>query len=148
MRALPDVSQLQVIKLERGGVNIPIGSNTKLQRIDIVTVVGLKDAVNHVGSFFGRVVRPSTSTDLLTLSFGMILGFLLGAIQIPAFGASVGLGNAGGLLVSGVIVSSIVSRLRFSEIRRMPLGIFSRTSVSSCLLPSSGSTQGIHFFRS
>jgi putative transport protein len=61
----------------------------------------------------GRVVRPSTATDLLTLSFGMVLGFLLGAIQFPAFGASVGLGNAGGLLVSGVLVSSVVSRLRF-----------------------------------
>ncbi len=59
------------------------------------------------------VVRPSTATDLLTLSVGMILGFLIGAIQFPAFGASVGLGNAGGLLVSGVIVSSLVSRLRF-----------------------------------
>lgn len=113
MRQLPDVNQLQVIKLERGGVQLPIGGDTKLQRMDIVTVVGLKDAVNRVGSYFGRIVRPSTATDLLTLSFGMILGFLLGAIQVPAFGASVGLGNAGGLLVSGVIVSSVVSRLRF-----------------------------------
>ena len=43
----------------------------------------------------------------------MILGFLIGAIQFPAFGAKVGLGNAGGLLVSGVIVSSLASRLRF-----------------------------------
>ena len=43
----------------------------------------------------------------------MILGFLIGAIQFPAFGAKVGLGNAGGLLVSGVIVSSVASRLRF-----------------------------------
>jgi putative transport protein len=76
-------------------------------------VVGLKDAVSRVGSLFGRVVRPSTATDLLTLSLGMILGFLIGAIQFPAFGASIGLGNAGGLLVSGVIVSSIVSRVRF-----------------------------------
>ena len=62
---------------------------------------------------YGRVVRPSAATDLLTLSAGMILGFLIGAIQFPAFGASVGLGNAGGLLVSGVIVSSVASRLRF-----------------------------------
>jgi putative transport protein len=113
MRSLPDVSQLQMTKLERGGVNIPIGSNTKLQRMDIVTVVGLKEAVSRVGGYFGRVVRPSTATDLLTLSIGMVLGFLIGAIQFPAFGASVGLGNAGGLLVSGVIVSSVVSRLRF-----------------------------------
>jgi putative transport protein len=113
MRELPDVSQLQLVKLERGGIAIPIGSDTLLQRMDILTVVGLKDAINRVGGFFGRVVRPSTATDLLTLSFGMILGFLLGAIQVPAFGAAIGLGNAGGLLVSGVIVSSVVSRLRF-----------------------------------
>lgn len=113
LRALPGVDQVQVVKLERGGVPLPIGTNTKLQRMDIISVVGLKDAVSSVGQMFGRVVRPSTATDLLTLSLGMILGFLIGAIQFPAFGASVGLGNAGGLLVSGVIVSSLVSRVRF-----------------------------------
>ena len=113
LRALPDVDQIQMTKLERGGVTIPIGTNTKLQRMDIVSVVGLKDAVSRVGPLFGRVVRPSTATDLLTLSLGMILGFLIGAIQFPAFGASIGLGNAGGLLVAGVIVSSVASRLRF-----------------------------------
>jgi putative transport protein len=113
LRALPDASQVQVTKLERGGVPIPIGRDTKLQRMDIITVVGLKDSVSRVGNYFGRGVRPSTATDLLTLSLGMVLGFLIGAIQFPAFGASVGLGNAGGLLVSGVIVSSVVSRLRF-----------------------------------
>ncbi len=113
LRELPDANQVQVTKLERAGVPIPIGKDTKLQRMDVVTVVGLKDAVSHVGAMFGRIVRPSTATDLLTLAMGMILGFLIGAVQFPAFGASVGLGNAGGLLVSGVIVSSIASRLRF-----------------------------------
>jgi putative transport protein len=112
-RALPGADQIQVVALERSGVPIPIGSTTKLQRMDIVTVVGLKSAVNSIGEAFGRVIRPSTATDLLTLSMGMILGFLIGQIEFPAFGAKVGLGNAGGLLVSGVIVSSIASRLRF-----------------------------------
>ncbi|WP_291296953.1 aspartate:alanine exchanger family transporter [Elioraea sp.] len=112
-RALPGADQIQVVSLERGGVPIPIGSNTTLQRMDVVTLVGLKQAVSQMGEAFGRVVRPSVATDLLTLSVGMILGFLIGAISFPAFGASIGLGNAGGLLVSGVIVSSISSRLRF-----------------------------------
>ncbi|TXR47085.1 aspartate:alanine exchanger family transporter [Phyllobacterium endophyticum] len=112
-RELPGVDQLQVTGLERGGVRLPIGNDTKLQRMDVVTVVGLKEAVTKVGALFGRVIRPSTATDLLTLSLGMILGLLIGAIQFPAFGASIGLGNAGGLLVSGVIVSSLASRLRF-----------------------------------
>src|SRR5258708_30736640 len=81
--------------------------------MDILTVVGLKGAVEEAASMLGRIARPSTSTDLLTLSVGMILGFLIGAIEFPAFGAKIGLGNAGGLLLSGVIVSPLVSRLRF-----------------------------------
>jgi putative transport protein len=73
----------------------------------------MKSAVDKVASAMGKVARPSSSTDLLTLAVGMILGFLIGAIQFPLAGSKVGLGNAGGLLVSGVIVSSLVSRLRF-----------------------------------
>lgn len=105
--------QLQVTKVERGGVQIPAGLKTKLERMDIVSVVGLKSAVNELGEMWGRIARANTSTDLLTLSIGMIIGFLIGMIEFPAFGAKVGLGNAGGLLLSGVIVSSVVSRLRF-----------------------------------
>lgn len=113
LRALPGVDQITVTKVERAGVPYPIGRDGKLQRMDVVSVVGLKSAVNAIGEKLGRVIRPSAQTDLLTLAVGMILGFLIGAIQFPAFGAKVGLGNAGGLLVSGVIVSSISSRLRY-----------------------------------
>jgi putative transport protein len=105
--------QLQVTKVERGGVPLAAGLKTELQRMDIVSVVGLKSAVNELGEMWGRIARTNTSTDLLTLAVGMILGFLIGRIEFPAFGAKIGLGNAGGLLLSGVIVSSIVSRLRF-----------------------------------
>ena len=112
-RDAPFAGQLQLVKFERSGVPFPVGLKTKLQRRDILTVVGLAGAVQEAGNLLGRIARPSTATDLLTLSAGMILGFLIGLIQFPAFGASVGLGNAGGLLLSGVIVSSLVSRLRF-----------------------------------
>jgi putative transport protein len=105
--------QLQVTKVERGGVQIPAGLKTELQRMDIVSVVGIKSAVSELGEMWGRIARTNTSTDLLTLASGMIIGFLIGMIEFPAFGAKIGLGNAGGLLLSGVIVSSLVSRLRF-----------------------------------
>ncbi|MBN8941100.1 MAG: transporter [Rhizobiales bacterium] len=112
-RQTPIAGQVQLTRIERGGVPIPIGLDTELQRFDVLFLSGLKSAVDKAGQMVGRVARHSTSTDLLTLSFGMILGFLIGLIEVPAFGAAVGLGNAGGLLVSGIIVSSIVSRLRF-----------------------------------
>jgi putative transport protein len=107
------IGQVAVHHVERGGVPIPIGLNTKLERFDVLFVGGLKSGVDKVAALMGKVARPSTSTDLLTLSLGMILGFLIGAITFPLAGSKVGLGNAGGLLVSGVIVSSIASRLRF-----------------------------------
>ena len=105
--------QIGLHHIERGGVMIPMGLNTRLERFDVLFVGGLKPAVEKAAAMLGRIARPSTSTDLLTLSLGMILGFLIGAISFPIAGSNVGLGNAGGLLVSGIIVSSIVSRLRF-----------------------------------
>lgn len=112
-RDLALAGQLQVVRFERGGVPFPAGLKTQLQRMDIISVAGLKPAVNELAAMWGRIARTNTSTDLLTLSAGMILGLLIGMVQFPAFGASIGLGNAGGLLLSGVIVSSAVSRLRF-----------------------------------
>ena len=105
--------QVALRHVERGGVTIPLGLKTKVERFDVLYVAGMKPAVDKFAALMGKIARPSTSTDLLTLAAGMILGFLIGAITFPLAGSKVGLGNAGGLLVSGVIVSSLVSRLRF-----------------------------------
>ena len=79
--------QLQLVRLERGGEPIPLGADTHLQRFDVLFVTGLKDAVNKRREALGKVARPSTSTDLLTLSVGMVLGLLIGQINVPV-GAS------------------------------------------------------------
>jgi putative transport protein len=105
--------QLQVISLERGGVPYPLRAETKLKRFDVLRVAGLKSAVEKAAAVLGKIARPSTATDLLTLSIGMIVGLLIGSINVPLGGFKVGLGNAGGLLLSGILVSSVVSRLRF-----------------------------------
>ena len=106
--------QVALHHIERGGVAIPMGLNTKLERFDVLFVGGdASPRSSKAAALLGKIARPSTSTDLLTLALGMILGFLIGAIAFPLAGSKVGLGNAGGLLVSGIIVSSIVSRLRF-----------------------------------
>jgi putative transport protein len=105
--------QLQLTRIERSGEPIPLGAETTLKRFDVLFVTGLKSAVEKLAAKLGKIARPSTSTDLLTLSGGMVLGLLIGQINVPVGSFSVGLGNAGGLLLSGIFVSSIVSRLRF-----------------------------------
>jgi len=105
--------QLQVTRLERSGEPMPVGAETELKRLDVLSVTGLASAVDKAAALLGKVARPSTTTDLLTLSLGMVLGLLIGKINVPIGDFSVGLGNAGGLLLSGILVSSVVSRLRF-----------------------------------
>ncbi|WAC64004.1 hypothetical protein OVA13_04275 [Pseudoxanthomonas sp. SL93] len=105
--------QLQISRIERAGEPIPLGSETELKRFDVLFVAGLKGTIDKVAEKLGRIARPSTSTDLLTLSAGMVLGLLIGKINVPVGDFEVGLGNAGGLLLSGIFVSSLASRLRF-----------------------------------
>jgi putative transport protein len=113
LRNTPIAGTIALHHIERAGETIPMGLNTKLERFDVLFVGGVKSSIDKAAEILGKVARPSTSTDLFTLAAGMILGFLIGAIEFPLAGSKVGLGNAGGLLVSGVIVSSIVSRVRF-----------------------------------
>ena len=50
-RDAPFAGQLQLVKFERSGVPFPVGLKTKLQRRDILTVVGLAGAVQEAGKF-------------------------------------------------------------------------------------------------
>jgi putative transport protein len=104
--------QVALHHIERGGVPIPVGLDTKLQRLDVLFVGGIKSAVDNMAALIGKVARPSTITDLLMWSVGMILGFLIGLIGFSVSGSWITLGAGAGLLVSGVIVSSISSRVR------------------------------------
>jgi putative transport protein len=105
--------QFGISRIERAGEPIPVGAETILKRFDVIFVSGLKGTIEAVAAKLGKIARPSTSTDLLTLAVGMVLGLLIGKINVPVGDFSVGLGNAGGLLLSGIFVSSAVSRLRF-----------------------------------
>ncbi len=44
---------------------------------------GAQERGGEGGRALGKVARPSTGTDLLTLSVGMILGLLIGGINVP-----------------------------------------------------------------
>ncbi|MDR7098288.1 putative transport protein [Lysobacter niabensis] len=105
--------QIGLSRIERSGEPLPLGTDVTLKRFDVLYVTGLRGAVDKAGEVLGKIARPSTSTDLLTLSAGMVIGLLIGKINVPVGDFSVGLGNAGGLLLSGILVSSVVSRLRF-----------------------------------
>ena len=52
----------------------------------------------------GHVERPTEQTDLVTFALGITVGLLIGTWTVAVGGISVGLGTAGGLLASGLVI--------------------------------------------
>jgi putative transport protein len=57
----------------------------------------------------GHVERHIYETDMVTFAFGISAGVLLGMLSITVGGVSLGLGTAGGLLASGLLIGYLRS---------------------------------------
>jgi putative transport protein len=113
LRAADYAGLVMLHHIERGGVPVPMGVHLKLRRHDVLFVSGVRSAVQRLANIAGRSSKPCTTTDLTTLAAGMFLGLLVGAISLPLTGARVGLGNVGGLILAGALLSWAALRLPF-----------------------------------
>ena len=93
----------------RAGVELPLTDEVVLLKGDRLRVVGDEDRLRELGEHLGYVEEEVEETDLVTFSFGMVLGIFLGLIVINVAGVSIGLGTAGGLLISGIIIGYLSS---------------------------------------
>jgi putative transport protein len=93
----------------RAGVELPLTDEVVLLKGDRLRVVGDEDRLHELGEYLGYVEEEVEETDLVTFSFGMVLGIFLGLIVINIAGVSIGLGTAGGLLIAGIIIGYLSS---------------------------------------
>jgi putative transport protein len=95
--------------VRRVQVKLPIESSLVLQRGDVLSVTGPPIHVDHLGERLGHLERPLIETDLLTFAVGVSAGILLGTFAVTIGGVSVGLGTAGGLLTTGLLIGYLRS---------------------------------------
>jgi putative transport protein len=98
---LTEASRLQV--------DLPIEPSLALQRGDVLSVTGPSANVERLGERLGHLERALVETDLLTLALGIVVGIALGTFSVTIAGVSVGLGTAGGLLTTGLIIGYLRS---------------------------------------
>jgi putative transport protein len=91
----------------RGGVSVPFGVETTVQKGDVLRVTGSEFRIKGLETHLGKVVRPSLTTDVVTLALGLTLGALIGSIAIPIGGIRFAIGSAVGLLLVGVGLSTL-----------------------------------------
>ena len=106
---IPQTFDLLVLEIRQMGVNLPHSDNLVLSKGDILKVMGPADKIDLFGEYAGEVEREISETDMVTFSFGIAAGVLLGMLSISVGGIDLGLGTAGGLLASGLIIGYLRS---------------------------------------
>ncbi len=97
--------------LTRASIEMPLAPGLPLEKGDRLEVIGEKDNLRELAAAIGFVEQDVEQTDLTTFAFGMIGGILLGLVSISFGDLSVGLGSAGGLLIVGIIIGYLGSRM-------------------------------------
>lgn len=97
-----------ITRVRRGDVDLLADGDMVLDLGDRVRVVAPREQMNDVSKLFGDSYKALSEIDLLSLGVGLVLGLLLGKIEISLpGGSSFSLGNAGGPLIVGLILGAI-----------------------------------------
>lgn len=100
----PDMRHgIYIISITRNGTNIPVKLDSKVQRGDIFRFYGAEQDVRRVAAGIGYAIVLSEKTDLVFMSFGIVVGLLIGLIVIKVGSIPITLGSGGGALLSGLV---------------------------------------------
>jgi putative transport protein len=92
-------------KITRGATatTIPILPNTKIERGDILTLVGRTQDTSAAAKDLGVPDRPTDVADVAFIGGAITIGALLGALVWTVAGIPLTLSTAGGALISGIV---------------------------------------------
>jgi putative transport protein len=107
-RTLPSLAQdhgrgVTLRELVRAGEQIPFSAATTVQRGDLLRIVGSTADVERAGRRLGYVERSSSTTDIVFVCLGIVLGGFLGLLSIQVGRLPLSLTASGGALVMGLI---------------------------------------------
>jgi putative transport protein len=96
-----------VTRIRRSGINISPTPNSRLQFGDKLIIASRKDNMEMVLRIFGDDQRRLSDTDILPVALGIILGVLVGKINIALGNFSFSPGLTGGVLIVALAVSRL-----------------------------------------
>ncbi|NOR75527.1 MAG: transporter, partial [Draconibacterium sp.] len=96
-----------ITRIRRSGINISPTPNLKLQFGDKLVIASSKANIKIVGNVFGNDQKKLSNTDVLPIALGIIIGVLVGKINITLGSFSFSLGLTGGVLIVALILGRI-----------------------------------------
>jgi len=92
-----------LVKLIRGGEEIPFNAETIINRGDLLRLAGAQRDVERVGGAIGYIERPSSESDVVFLGVGIVVGGLIGLLTLTVGGLPLTLTSSGGALIMGLV---------------------------------------------
>ena len=87
----------------RSGIDVPITPETRIDRGDVVRIVGTVPDVERAAEALGYVDRKTSATDMVFVGTGIFLGGLVGLLSVVVWGVPLTLTASGGALVMGLV---------------------------------------------
>ncbi|HXS30993.1 MAG TPA: TrkA C-terminal domain-containing protein [Steroidobacteraceae bacterium] len=90
-------------KLMRGGQEMPFNPGTKVDRGDVLQLIGPAGAVNQAAKELGYADRATEKTDMVFMGVGITIGALIGALVVKVGQVPLSLSTSGGALLAGLV---------------------------------------------
>jgi putative transport protein len=90
-------------KLTRVGEPMPFSPATRVERGDIMTLVGAARDVERAAKELGYADRKTVMTDMIFVGLGIVLGGLVGLLTVTVAGLPLTLTASGGALIMGLV---------------------------------------------
>ena len=95
---------VMVRKIMRDDICIPMKAQTRLEKGDVILLVGLPQDVAGAVAEIGFADRPSEITDVVFVGLGIAIGCFIGALTFFYRGIPLSLSTSGGAILSGLVL--------------------------------------------
>jgi putative transport protein len=118
-------------RLTRTGEEIPITFTTRLDRGDVLSLIGAKRDVDRAVAVLGYADWPSSATDMIFVGTGIFIGGLVGLLSITIAGLPITLTASGGALIMGLVFGWLRSVFpAFGRIPEAAMWVFDTVGLS------------------
>jgi putative transport protein len=93
-----------VTRVMRAGMELSASPDLQMNSGDVLTLSGPQLRMEKLVEQLGYYERNVNATDLLTFATGVVVGFLIGQIQLSIGAVAISLGAPGGLLLVGILL--------------------------------------------
>lgn len=90
-------------RLVRAGEEMPLAPDTRVERGDVMALIGARPATERAARALGYPDRPTTATDMVFVGLGIVLGGFVGLLSVTVAGLPLTLTASGGALVMGLV---------------------------------------------